>query len=124
VGRSASNRRFQKVAALETNFDRRASVDESNRKRAVESTLRELDERRKTRRGGRLSLLQRMRQAGLNWSKRKYFLICVVTGVASFSIALGFVASSWISSIGFGVSGGLLLPHLYVSAKRSRRFKA
>ena len=99
--------------------------EEGSRKRSVEETLREAEEklRAKAKRGAKPSLVVRMRQAELSWSKNTYFLICVVTGMAGFLLILSTTGLGTLPAVGFGISGGLLLPHLYVSFRRNRRFK-
>ena len=69
------------------------------------------------------SLLVRMRQAQLDWSKSTYYLICGVTGLVTFLLVLVATGLSVYPAVGFGISAGLLFPHWYVTFKRSRRFK-
>nr|WP_246215672.1 type II secretion system F family protein [Microvirga makkahensis] len=125
TSRSIAKTRFQVVAAMGGNESvNAAGSDESRRRRAVEATLREIEDKQKIRRNAKPSLVGRMRQAGLGWSKQTYFIICGAAGVASFLLAVIVIGIGPITAIGFGCTGGLLLPHLYVSAKRKRRFKS
>jgi tight adherence protein B len=124
TGRSEADRRFKAIAALPTPSSRANAIpDESRRKRAVEATLRELEEKQKAKKSAKPSLASRMRQAGLSWSKRTYYVACVLAAVVSFVIALGAFGLGLLPAIGFAATGGLLLPHAYVSSKRNRRFK-
>ncbi|HUF45336.1 MAG TPA: type II secretion system F family protein, partial [Aestuariivirgaceae bacterium] len=69
------------------------------------------------------TLMTRIRQAGLGWSKSTYLAVCLGSGVSSFLLALAGLGLFWPAALGFGVAGGLLLPHFYVSYKRKGRFK-
>src|SRR5579872_4975709 len=59
--------------------------EESRRKRSVEETLREADEKlhARAKRSTKPSLTIRLRQAELGWSKRTYYLVCGGTGLAT-----------------------------------------
>lgn len=102
-----------------------AATDESGRKRSVEETLREMEEKHKAqaKKKSKPSLMNRIRQAGLGWSRKTYYFACVVAGVLSLLVALGVFRIGAIPALGFGMAGGLLLPHLYVNFKRGSRFK-
>lgn len=122
---SAYKQRFERVAAL-TDRNTAESVDEDgrHRRRFVERTLREIDEKQKAnaKKGGKPTLTGRIRQAGLNWTRKTYYLVCVGAGLASYVTAL-LLGFNTITMLGFGVAGGLLLPHVYVNSKRKARFK-
>jgi tight adherence protein B len=64
-----------------------------------------------------------MRQAGLSWTKRTYYLVCVAAAIGSFVVSMIAFGFGLIPSIGFGISGGVLLPHFYVNFARKRRLK-
>ncbi|PVE22019.1 pilus assembly protein [Microvirga sp. KLBC 81] len=121
--RSESYKRFAAIAATGPVASRVAGNDESKRRKAVEATLRELENKQKIKRTSKLTLTARMRQAGLSWSLRTYNVICLIAGAVSFLMSLAVFGVGVIPSIGFGIAGGLLLPYLYVSSKRSNRFK-
>jgi tight adherence protein B len=94
------------------------------RKRSVEATVREATElaAAKAKKKAKPSLTVRLRQAQLNWSKTKYYIVCfVIAAVAFLGVALTGLGT--LPAIGFAVSTGLLLPHFYVNLKRRRRFK-
>jgi tight adherence protein B len=120
---SESRKRFAAVAVQEAPGSRHAAANESGRKQAIETTLRELEEKQKFRAGAKPSLLNRMRQAGLGWTKQTYYIVCSVAGAISFVVALGLFNTSLLPALGFGVAGGLLLPHLYVNRRRNQRLK-
>jgi tight adherence protein B len=99
--------------------------EESRRKRLVDDTLRELEakQRAKAKNKAKPTLTSRLRQAGLNWHRRTYFTITFTTGVIVYLIALTAAKVGLMQAVGFGIAGGLMLPHLYVSSKRNGRFK-
>ena len=125
VARSTLDRRLALISVTAPTSRKADVADESRRKRSVEETLREADAklRAKVKRSAKPSLLVRMRQAELRWNKTTYYVICVVAATAAFLLFLGTTGLSLLPSAGFGMSAGLLLPHLYVSFRRNRRFK-
>jgi tight adherence protein B len=118
-------RRLEAVGRLQKPSTRGGNADES-RKRSVEATLRELEEKQKAKakKRGKPTFVGRMRQAGLAWSKTTYYLVGAVAGAMSFFVATTLFGIGLVPALGFGAAGGLLLPHLYVGLKRARRFKA
>jgi tight adherence protein B len=101
----------------------RISAEEGRRRRSVEDTLRELDEaqKAKARKSQRPTLTTRMRQAGISWTKNTYYLVCVASALGVALISIAGLRLSIIPTIGFGLSGGVLLPHFYVNWQRKRR---
>ena len=93
--------------------------------RTVEGTLREAEEQQKLKVKNRANptLLVRMRQGDLSWSRNTYCLVCVVTGIVAFLLILSATGLGALPAVGFGAAAGLMLPHLYVNIKRDRRFK-
>ncbi|MBF9234253.1 type II secretion system F family protein [Microvirga alba] len=122
--RSEADRRIAAIAAWDGPAGRTGSSDESRRKRSIEATLRNLEEQQKAKQGVKPSLAIRMRQAGLSWSKNTYFAACFIAGGISFAVAVAIFGISPLPAMGFGLAGGLLLPHLYVDRKRASRLKA
>ncbi len=101
----------------------------STRKRTVEETLLEADElqKAKSRKRYKASLLMRLRQADIAWTKNVYYLICLA--VTATSLLITFIAFGWgvLPAVGCSLSSGLLLPHFYVGfrhRKRLKRFRA
>jgi tight adherence protein B len=119
--RSEGHRRFAAVAAMDAATDRRTGSDEIRRKKAVDVTLRELEEKRQAKRGAKPSLASRIRQAGLGWSTKAYYLVSVAAGLGSFLILTTSLHLSPVTAAGFGLAAGLLLPHFYVNLMRARR---
>jgi tight adherence protein B len=124
AGRSVLDRRILLLIGDETSADTQ-KFEEHSRRRSVEATLREAEEKlkAKAKNSNKPSLLMRIRQAELGWSKKTYCLVCLGIGIAAFLLLLGVIGLGAVLAAGFGMSAGLLLPHLYVNFKRSRRFK-
>jgi tight adherence protein B len=118
------NRRLESLAF--TSDAEGVSDDEGSardRKKAVEKTLMELEAKQQgSRKGNRPTLAAKMRQAGLSWSFRTYVFFCVAAGLACYvpPMLWGFPS---LTSLGFAVAGGLLLPRAVVNRKRKKRLK-
>ena len=128
AGKSKSGKRLETITANKGKAAaaERLSAEEGRRRRSVEDTLKELEETQKlkARKSGKPPLMTRIRQAGLGWSRNIYYFVCVLAAFGTFafaSLAMGFDLAP---SLGFGVSGGVLLPHFYVNWKRKRRLRA
>ena len=100
--------------------------DGVRRRRSVEDTLREMQEKQKAlaKSRSRQTLLGRLRQAGLGWSKVTYWSICAAAGLIAYVLAWIGLGMGPLAAAAAGVSGAFLLPRLYVSHKRKRRFQA
>jgi tight adherence protein B len=124
AGGSKGEKRLEAIAATKRKAAAdRISSEEGRRRRSVEETLKELEEtqKAKARSNSKPSLMTRMRQAGLSWSKNTYYMICVATALVVTAVALIGIRFGIIPSLGFGLSGGILLPHFFVNWKRKRR---
>lgn len=113
---SPLNRRIELIAAKGVAKQAYRSV----RRRSIEETLRDADEKRKAK-PAKPSLLVRLRQAELRWSKGTYYLVCVVVGLAVFFPV--WTGLGMLPAVGFGISAGVGLPHFYVNFRRRGRFK-
>jgi tight adherence protein B len=103
---------------------RGGATDDNRRKRAVEATLREAEEKAKLRKNrSKPPLIVRMRQGNIGWSRNTFYLISAATGVAAFLFFFIITGLGALPAVGFGVAAGLLLPNWYVKFKRKRRFK-
>lgn len=124
AGGSKSQKRIKAVTARNP-VERAIGQDEGRRRRSVEETLRELDEtqKAKARSSNKPTLMVRVRQAGLGWSKQTYYLVCFLTGVGSFAVSLVVLGLGPIPALGFGFAGGILLPNFFVNFKRKRRHR-
>jgi tight adherence protein B len=127
AGGSRSDKRLEAIGATKQKAAaERLAAEDGRRRRSVEDTLREIEEaqKAKARKSQKPTLVTRMRQAGLGWTKKTYYLMCVMAAFASFGFSLAVLGFGLIPSVGFAVSGGVLLPHFYVNWKRKRRLKA
>ncbi|QRM27650.1 type II secretion system F family protein [Microvirga sp. VF16] len=119
--RSESHKRLATIAALGN--PREVSGQSFNsRKKSIESTLREIEDAQKAQKAAKPTLLGRIRQAGLSWSSRTYCALSVGAGALCLLLTLALSGLGILPALGFALAGGLLLPHLYVSFRRSRRF--
>lgn len=117
--------RFDDLAS--SNFDLKAyhEIEEGRKwKRAVEKTLLEIDEKQKSfsKDTSKPNLVTRIRQAGLQWTKRDYIAINAVIGAVLFaaSLLLGF---SIIFASVLSLLGALSIPYIVVRHLRARRFR-
>ncbi len=86
VARAGTYRqRFDRVAGR-AEARRTDAVDEDarDRRRSVEKTLREIDAKANALKNGRPKLGVRLRQAGLDWSTRTYWLVSAGAGLATY----------------------------------------
>lgn len=96
------------------------------RRRSVEDTLREIEEKQKAmaRSRSRKSLQIQLREAGLGWSNQAFWGICAAMGCVVF-VALWLGAGLGLPyALVFAVLGGALLPKAYVRFRRNRRLGA
>lgn len=116
---SAIDRRIQSLSRQPPG----RGITEKARKRSVDEILREAEEKKKARAKKRVrtTLLVRLRQADLGWSRKVYYLIGATAAITCFAVMRLGVGT--LPAAGFGFAAGLLLPHLYVNFRRTRRFK-
>ncbi len=101
---------------------REAVADPAKRRKSIQETLKEVEEREKVKakHGKSPPLMLRMQQAGLRWSRRTFILISAAVGLVCFFVAWVFGAPSYIAA-GVGVVGLLGLPRWVVNFLRKRR---
>jgi tight adherence protein B len=89
-----------------------------SRRDSVENTLKEFEERHK--KNNRISLSVRITQAGLTWSKQRYFLISFAIGVVMF--IGGLLGNAGLpAAAGLGFAGAFGLPRWLLSFLKKRR---
>jgi tight adherence protein B len=100
----------------------RASADSGKRRKSVQDTLKEIEEKQKARskRSKSPPLLLRIEQAGLSWSRRTFLLISLVCGLIVFFV-VWLVGAPVYAAAAFGVAGLLGLPRWIVNYLRKRR---
>lgn len=123
-GGSKADKRVESIAAR-TPADRRGAPEDGRRRRSVEDTLREIEDTQKARarKGAKPSLTLRMRQAGLSWSRKKYWLICLATGFGMFPLLWVGLGLGPLPAFGFAIAASIALPYFYINLARKRRFK-
>ncbi|MFN4128876.1 MAG: type II secretion system F family protein [Paracoccaceae bacterium] len=92
-------------------------------RRSIEETLHDLEKRNSSQEDGRprADLLGRLRQAGLNWTTRRYRLTGLAIGLAAMLVlAVGLSLGTW-ASAALGLVLGLWLPSAYVNMLINRR---
>ncbi len=115
-GEKQAEKRRESVARSEP-VSRTARTQRSRRDQ-VEETLKELDQRSKRPTSPPLSV--RIAQAGLSWSKQRFFLTAVVFGVVVFVLALGGgIPLPAAAGFAFSAAGGA--PFWYLSFLKKRR---
>jgi tight adherence protein B len=123
--RATLDRRIAQISAVarqqaETAKDARGGA----RRRSVEETLREVDEKHKAliRQNAKPSLVIRLRQARLPWSTRTYYLVCLTTGLAGALLMSACGFGALVSVVVGIVAGGVGTPW-YVERRRAVRFR-
>lgn len=98
------------------------NIDPARRRKSVQETLKEIEERQKAKGGHDKSppLALRIEQAGLSWSRRTFILISVACGLVLFLLAWIFQAPIY-ASVGFLITGLFGVPRWTVNFLRKRR---
>lgn len=101
------------------------SLKDKARKKSVGDVLQEMAEQEAGVNGKKkkLSLKMRLRQAGLGWSRRTFYLIGLICGSIAYVIATVGFSISQIPAAGYGVAAALLLPNMLVNRRRKKRFE-
>jgi tight adherence protein B len=118
-GERQAERRRESVTQSEP-VKRQARGNQKSRREQVEETLKDL-ERKQSR---KLTLQQKIQQAGLTWSKRQYILISSGMGLVAFAAIL-FTGLGMLAALGFGFAAGFGLPYWmlgYLKKRREKRF--
>jgi len=117
-GEKKAERRMASVARAEPIAARPARAASKSRREQVEGTLKEIEERR--RRATRPPLTERLRQAGLSWSKRRFMITAGALGVTAF-VVMFVLERGLIPALGFGFAAGFGLPFWALSFLKKRR---
>jgi tight adherence protein B len=102
----------------------RVVVDAAKRRKSVQETLKELDSKQKARakRSSSPPLMLRLEQAGLNWSRRTFFIFSAMCGLVIFAAGY-FMHAPLYACAAFALAGVLGLPRWIVNFLRKRRMK-
>jgi tight adherence protein B len=90
-----------------------------NRRKQVTDSLKDIEARNKSK---KVTLENKMRQAGLNWSRKKFFIISISLGLAGLGIATILSGNYFAMAAGL-IIGGFGLPNWLLSHLRKRRLK-
>jgi len=116
-GERKAEQRMANVAKAEA-VTRATRGPQKSRRDSVEATLKEFEERNK--KNKRVPLAVKIAQAGLTWSKQKFYLISFGIGVALFIVGL-FVTGGLLPAVGLGFAGAFGLPLWMLSFLKKRR---
>jgi tight adherence protein B len=124
---NVARRRFEQIqgrGAVAPDAGGRVIVDPAKRRKSVQETLKELDERQKarTKRSKSPPMSLRLEQAGLNWSRRTFLVFSFVCGAVAFALAY-FLHAPLYACAAFGFAGTIGLPRWIVNFLRKRRIK-
>jgi tight adherence protein B len=86
------------------------------RREQIEATLKQVENRR----AKSASLSGRIAQAGLNWSKQRFFITCGVLGSMTFGLAL-LLDAGLLPALGFGFAAGCGMPLWLLKFLKKRR---
>src|ERR1700737_3482692 len=124
---NVAGRRLDQIqgrGAVVTDAGARVIVDPAKRRKSVQETLKELDEKQKarTKRSKSPPMSLRLQQAGLNWSRRTFLLFSLLCGLVDFAMAY-FLHAPLYACAAFGFAGAVGLPRWIINYLRKRRMK-
>lgn len=124
-GERAAKSRVSAVAGGADQARKRKAValdGPAQKRKQVQDSLKELEERQKAERKKSLTLRARLEQAGVGWSPTQFWIISATLGVLS---ALGALVAGLhiLLVLAGGVIGGLGLPRWWLGMLRTRRQK-
>ncbi len=118
-GENQAARRMASVSRAEPAArPQRGAAANKTRREQVEGTLKQIEERRK--KATRPPLAVRLRQAGLDWTKRRFMVTFAIIGVGAF-IAMLVFGIGLLPALGFGFAAGCGLPFWMLSFLKKRR---
>ena len=118
-----ASKRIQEVAhQKEVRSAKQKANESANRRRVVQDTLKELEEKKKNAKK-RLTLRAMIEQAGLSLSIQAFVIISFFSGVLTAVGAFVVAGASPLVAVGAGLVGGLGLPRWVILFMRRRRMK-
>ncbi len=126
----ATERRFETVRNAEgdrnlVRASRDRTAEAAKRRKSVQDTLKELEEKQKARGQGKHKppLKAQIRQAGLTMTMRQFYMMSAATGLGLFLLFV-IMGAPLLLAVGAMIAGALGLPRWFVTFKRARRVKA
>jgi tight adherence protein B len=117
-GQRKTEQRMATVAKSNAVTQRTTRNPQKSRRDSVESTLKEIEERHKKQK--KMPLNIRIAQAGLTWSKRRFFITSGVIGAVFFlGVLIG--GFGFLPAVGMGFAGAFGVPRWFLSFKKKRR---
>ena len=116
-GERVVEKRTASVAQIQPT-QRVSRANQKSRREQVEESLKELEQRQQ--RNSKLSLQQRISQAGLDWSKRQYILVSAAFGIVAFLTILG-NGLGLLSALGIAFAASFGLPFWMLGWLKKRR---
>ena len=117
-GERKAEQRMQSVTGTTPTTRVARSAPQKSRRDAIESTLKDFDERHKKTK--RVPLSVRIARAGLSWSKRQFAIISAGIGLAMFAIGTFMGAGLLVSAV-LGFAGAFGVPRWLLSYLKKRR---
>ena len=118
-GEKQAERRVASVARAEpVSRPQRSSGGGKSRREQVEGTLKDIEQRQ--RKAKRPPLAVRLKQAGLDWSKRRFIVTFAIVGVCALLVT-AMLGVGLIAVLGFGFAAGFGLPFWMLSFLKKRR---
>jgi len=114
-GEKNMEKRKASVAAKEPIAVRSARGAQKTRREQVETTLKQIEQKSNP----KITLETRIAQAGLNWSKRKFYIAAACMGAVVFAIAM--FSFGLYPAIGFAFASAFGLPFWMLSYLKKRR---
>jgi tight adherence protein B len=117
-GERQAERRVATVARAEPMARPAPRAQTKNRREQIEGALKEIEQRRK--KAARPPLSVRLRQAGLDWSKRRFMITAAALGLGTFVVTV-FFGAGLLAALGFGFAAGAGFPFWMLSFLKKRR---
>jgi tight adherence protein B len=112
----AEKRKQSVVRTVSTVATRTSRNVQKPRREQIEATLKQVENRR----AKSASLSGRIAQAGLNWSKQRFFITCGLLGSMTFGLAL-LLDAGLLPALGFGFAAGCGMPLWLLKFLKKRR---
>ena len=122
AGQARADKRVDRIAQApaRTAQTRQAAVDSGQRRKNIQSTLKEIESKQKKKNRGSVPLNLKLQQAGLNWKKKHFFVFSVFSAIAFFAIGLLIGANIYVA-LGLLFVGLVGFPRWFVNFKIKRR---